>query len=78
MSQITMSKERMIFLPVEVCAKHGFTADTPIRLIETLSGVLLIPLTNAPMNKELAQELAEWQALSMSTWERFPYEDSPS
>jgi bifunctional DNA-binding transcriptional regulator/antitoxin component of YhaV-PrlF toxin-antitoxin module len=73
MSSITMSKDRTITLPLEVCEKLGFNADTPIRIIETGSGVLLVPLTKAPMSNELACELADWQALSSSGWEMFPY-----
>jgi bifunctional DNA-binding transcriptional regulator/antitoxin component of YhaV-PrlF toxin-antitoxin module len=75
MSNVVMTKEGTICIPPEVRAKHGFTADTPIRMIETRTGILLIPLTNEPMSKELADELAEWQALSRSAWDMFPYEE---
>jgi hypothetical protein len=78
MSSVMMTNDRKIALPPELCEKHGFTPDTPIRIIETRNGVMLIPLTQAPMTKELAQELEDWQALSASTWEMFPYEDQPS
>jgi bifunctional DNA-binding transcriptional regulator/antitoxin component of YhaV-PrlF toxin-antitoxin module len=77
MSNVTMTKDRAITLPLDVCQKHGFNAETPIRIIETDSGVMLVPLTNAPMSDELADELAEWQALSTSGWEKFPYQESP-
>jgi bifunctional DNA-binding transcriptional regulator/antitoxin component of YhaV-PrlF toxin-antitoxin module len=69
MSNVSMTKDRAITLPLEVCEKHGFNPETPIRIIETGAGVLLVPLTNAPMTDELAQELAEWQALATSGWE---------
>lgn len=46
-----------------------------VRLIETRSGLLLVPLTDAPMSVELAQEVQEWQAMSQQTWAEFPYED---
>ena len=75
MSKVMMTKDGTVPLPLEVREKHGFTAETPIRIVETRSGVLLIPLTKAPMSEELAQELAEWQALSLSTWELFRFED---
>ena len=78
MSNVMMTKEGTISLPLELRDKHGFDADTPIRIVETRTGVLLIPLTKAPMSDELAQELAEWQALSLSTWNAFPYEEEPS
>ena len=76
MSHVNMTKDRTISLPPDLCEKHGFNTETPIRIIETRSGILLIPITNAPMNEELARELAEWQALSTSTWEMFPYEET--
>jgi hypothetical protein len=50
--------------------------ETPVRIIETRSGILLVPLTKEPMSVELEQELAEWQLLSMESWNRFPYEDT--
>lgn len=78
MASVTMTSDRKIAIPPEICDKHGFTPDTPIRIVETRNGILLIPLTKTPMTDELAQELEDWQALSISTWERFPYEDQPS
>ena len=77
MSELKMAKDGTICIPAEVREKHGFTAETPIRIIETRSGILLIPLTPGPMSDELQRELADWQALSTSTWDRFPFEDQP-
>jgi hypothetical protein len=77
MSNVIMAEDGTICIPPEVRKKHGFRADTPIRMIETRSGILLIPLTGEPMSKELADELAEWQALSISTWDMFPYDERP-
>jgi hypothetical protein len=48
---------------------------TPVRIVETRGGILRIPLSDAPMNPELAEELAQWQVLSAETWEMFPYEE---
>ena len=36
---------------------------------------LPVPLTDAPMSAELAQEVQEWQGLGQQTWTHFPYED---
>ena len=77
MSQLTMSKDGAISIPLELRAKHGFTAETPIRVVETRSGILLIPLTKGPISQELAHELEEWQSLSMAAWDMFPYEEKP-
>ena len=75
MAQVTMTKDRTISLPPDVCAKHGFTAETPIRIIETQNGILLVPLTKEPMSAELARELADWQSLSTLTWDKFASEE---
>jgi hypothetical protein len=48
---------------------------TPVRIIETRGGVLLVPLGKTPMSPELAEELAQWQALGAATWEMFPFEE---
>jgi hypothetical protein len=42
---------------------------TPVRIIETRAGVLLVALSNEPMSAELAAELAESQALGIQSWE---------
>jgi hypothetical protein len=35
-------------------------------------------MSDSPMAPELADELAQWQALSAETWEMFPYEEEDS
>ena len=60
--------------PAEVRERHGFKPDTPVKLIETRNGILLVPLTEEPMDESLRQELAEWQQLGVETWDTFPYE----
>ena len=61
-------------LPDAVQARYGFEARTPVRLIETQRGVLLIPLTAEPMDEALQAELAEWQALGAESLALFPYD----
>ena len=75
MTSLTLKPGGELTLPAQVCARYGLTPATPIRIIETRSGVLLVPLTAAPMDPELVRELAEWQELSARTWESFAYED---
>ncbi|MGB9179836.1 MAG: hypothetical protein WCB68_11380 [Pyrinomonadaceae bacterium] len=67
-----------ITLPGEVLVRYGLAEETPVRLIETQKGILLIPLTNEPMSETLLAELAEWQAVGAETWETFPYEEQES
>ena len=60
MTSLTMKPGGEVTLPSEICERYGLTPTTPIRVIETRTGLLLVPLTDAPMNAELARELAEW------------------
>jgi bifunctional DNA-binding transcriptional regulator/antitoxin component of YhaV-PrlF toxin-antitoxin module len=64
-----------ISLPEEVCEHYGLTPDTPVRIIETRGGILLVPLTAEPMSAELERELDEWRALGAASLEAFPYEE---
>ena len=75
MTTMTMGREGEFTLPPGVQERFGLLPETPVRLIETQSGVLLVPLTGAPMSEELAQELQEWEVLGQETWAQFPYED---
>jgi bifunctional DNA-binding transcriptional regulator/antitoxin component of YhaV-PrlF toxin-antitoxin module len=68
MTRVTMKPGGQLTLPTELCERYGLTPTTPIRVIETRKGLLLIPLTDAPMDPELARELAEWQELGAATW----------
>jgi AbrB family looped-hinge helix DNA binding protein len=76
MSNLTVGRGGEIVIPDSVRERYGLAADTPVRIIETRSGILLVPLTNVPMSAELRQELEEWQSLSVETWAMFPYEDT--
>jgi bifunctional DNA-binding transcriptional regulator/antitoxin component of YhaV-PrlF toxin-antitoxin module len=70
---LTVGPGGEIALPDKVRERYGMAPASPVRLIETQGGVLLIPLSDAPMSAELAQ----WQALSAETWEMFPFEEEP-
>ena len=61
-----------ISLPEDVRDHYGLTPDTPLRIIETRGGILLVPLTNEPMGESLARELEEWQSLGAASLELFP------
>jgi bifunctional DNA-binding transcriptional regulator/antitoxin component of YhaV-PrlF toxin-antitoxin module len=64
-----------ITLPETVRDRYGLAQDTPLRMIETRHGILLIPLTNEPMSEALRAELEEWQSLGAGSFQMFPYED---
>lgn len=65
-----------ISLPEDVREHYGLTPDTPLRIVETRGGILLVPLTHEPMSESLAQELDEWQSLGAASLEMFPYEET--
>ena len=75
MTSLTVGTRGEIALPADLRQRYGFSPDTQVRIVETRHGILLVPLSDAPMSPELEQELAEWQALSVQTWTMFPYED---
>lgn len=64
-----------ITLPEEVIDRYQLEEDTAIRVVETRNGILLIPLTGAPMNDALRAEIEEWQTLGIESLETFPFED---
>jgi len=73
MATLTISNDGSIHLPDVIRERYGLTPDRPFRIIETNGGILIVPLTEAPMDAELARELEEWQALAQESWEQFPY-----
>ena len=64
-----------VTIPEALRSRYGFEPNTPVRMIETQSGILLIPLTDAPMSAALKAELAEWQSLGADALEMFPFEE---
>lgn len=64
-----------ITLPETVREHYGLAEDTPLRIIETRGGILLVPLTAEPMSEDLRAELEEWQTLGAESFELFPYEE---
>jgi bifunctional DNA-binding transcriptional regulator/antitoxin component of YhaV-PrlF toxin-antitoxin module len=74
MSTLAMGNDGSIHLPDAIRDRYGLTPDRPLRIIETKGGILIVPLTDEPMDAELVRELEEWQALGQKSWEPFPYE----
>ena len=67
MTNVTIDAAGNVTLPQDIRQRYDFAPDTPIRLIETRNGVLLVPLTCEPMSAELLAELEQWQALSVQS-----------
>lgn len=64
-----------ITLPEAIREHYGLSEDTPLRVVETHSGILLVPLTSEPMSEDLRSELEEWQALGSESLGLLPYEE---
>ena len=75
MTRLKMKASGEIQLSRELRRRYGFKATTPIRLIETRYGVLLVPLTKGAMEEGLQKELADWQTLGAAAWDMFAFEE---
>ncbi len=73
-TNVIMGREGEISLPTELRDRYGLVPETPIRVVETRSGILLVPLTGESPSASLQQELEEWQEASAQSWALFPYE----
>jgi bifunctional DNA-binding transcriptional regulator/antitoxin component of YhaV-PrlF toxin-antitoxin module len=67
-----------ITLPQTVRDHYGLTQNTPVRMIETRTGILIVPLTEEPMSEALASELEDWQSLVADSFQMFPYDEDPA
>ena len=77
MNNLTVGLEGEIALPGDLRERYRLAPDTQVRVIETQSGILLVPLSDQPMSPRLINELGEWQSLGAESWEAFPYEEAP-
>lgn len=72
---LTIEENGKLTLPNDIVERYQFKAKTRFRIIETQKGVLLLPLTDEPMNDELKIELEEWRAIGANGWETFDFEE---
>lgn len=75
MTAITVGEHGEMALPGQVRDRYGLCPNRQVRIVETRGGILLVPLTDAPMSEELRRELDEWQALGSQTLTAFTYQD---
>lgn len=75
MTTMTIGRTGELTLPPDVQERCGLRPETAVRLLETRGGILLVPLTDAPMSADLVSELQEWQGLGQEAWAQFPYEE---
>ncbi len=75
---LTIKENGKFTLPDDITERYHFKKETDFRIIETQNGVLLIPLTDEPMNLELRAEIEEWQSLGQDSLDMFDYEELAS
>jgi bifunctional DNA-binding transcriptional regulator/antitoxin component of YhaV-PrlF toxin-antitoxin module len=74
MKNLMIGRRGEIALPQELRTRYRLESNTPVRVIETQTGVILVPVTDASVSEELLKELAEWQSLGTESWNSFPYD----
>ena len=75
MATLSIGGDGAIHLPGSILDRYGLAPDRPFRVIETRTGILIVPLSDGPPDPELARELDEWQALGAEGLEAFPYDE---
>ena len=71
MTDILTDANGQVTIPADIRRRCGMMPRTPVRVVETKGGVLLVPLTDAPMPPELSAELGAWThlgAISATEW----------
>jgi len=69
MERAVIEKDGKVLLPESVRERYHLLPDTPVHLIETSTGILLIPLTDEPPSQALQDELEWWQAAGLQGWQ---------
>ena len=75
MSTATIDAKGSVLLPADMRSRFHLAPSSEVRVIETRHGLLLVPLTTAPMSAELRRELGEWQSLDATGHDDFPYQE---
>jgi len=76
MSQKLIIENGKITLPADVLDRYQLDEETPLRIIETRNGILLVPLTDEPMTADLRDELEAWQELGAESFGMIPCEET--
>ena len=76
MATVTVGPGGELALPADIVLRKGFKPDLAVRVVETRSGVLLVPVDDREIPEELTRELDAWQELANDSWASFPYEET--
>ncbi len=68
---LTIEENGKFTLPEDITERYQFKKETRFRIVQTQKGILLISLTDEPMNDELKDELEEWRTLGADSWKIF-------
>jgi AbrB family looped-hinge helix DNA binding protein len=71
---VTIEDGGKITLPAAVRSRYGLAEHTAIRVIETRTGILLVPLTQEPMSESVEDELQAWRSAGAEGFEMFAYD----
>ncbi|MEN3001529.1 MAG: AbrB/MazE/SpoVT family DNA-binding domain-containing protein [Armatimonadota bacterium] len=72
---LVVGKHGEIQVPEEVRHRYHLEPETPVRLVETRAGILIVPLTSPTISSEFERELEWWQQVAADSWKMFPYEE---
>lgn len=70
---LTATEGGNLTLPPDIVEQYQANKETRFRIVKTQKGVLLVPLTDEPMNGELAAEIEAWQTMTAEGWDQFEY-----
>jgi hypothetical protein len=68
---LTVKESGDLTLPAGIVERYQIENEMQFRVIETQKGVLLIPLTDDPIDEVLKSEIEEWQAAGTDSWDFF-------
>ena len=68
---LNIEENGKLTLPENIIERYQFKTETRLRIVETQTGILLIPLTDEPISDELKTELEQWQTLGAESLKKF-------
>ena len=73
MTIMTIERDGKLALPPDIQERSGLLPETAVRVIETRDGILLVPLTDAPMSADLTEELQDRHRPGQEALAKFSY-----
>jgi bifunctional DNA-binding transcriptional regulator/antitoxin component of YhaV-PrlF toxin-antitoxin module len=73
--RLKLGPDGQVTIPSSVLAHYGLEPEAPLRVVETTSGILLVPEVAGPMSELLSTELQNWQDLFDEATGMFEYHE---